>query len=191
VVRARAARRPGAVPRRPGRGGEARARGGRAQPAPRAGLRPEEADADRIHDYAARYAELPLWRALAARLAHELGDGAAARAAYAPLAAGGFTAVDGDPDQIATLALLADPVAAGGARAEADALYGLLLPYRDRNVVIERGWAAWGSAERPLGVLAAARGDAGAAEAHHRAAAERDAAWGAPPWAARRPEVPA
>ena len=48
-------------------------------------------------------------------------------------------------------------------------LYGMLLPYQDRNVQVTQA-ACWGSSERFLGLLAAAGSDWDAATAHFESA---------------------
>ena len=80
---------------------------------------------------------------------------------------------------------LADTCAFLGDARRAAELRDLLLPYAGRNVVIVEGWACFGSADRPLGVLASTIGLWDDAEAHFEAALDLNARLGARPWLAR------
>ncbi len=83
-------------------------------------------------------------------------------------------------DGLATLALLGEAAARLGDAALAGRIRERLAPYRDRTVVIERGWATWGPVERILGLAAAACGDPAGAAEHFEAALAREAGspWG-------------
>jgi hypothetical protein len=60
-----------------------------------------------------------------------------------------------------------------------------MLPYAGRNVVIVEGWASFGSADRPLGLLATTMGLWEDAETHFEAALDLNARLAARPWLAR------
>jgi hypothetical protein len=80
---------------------------------------------------------------------------------------------------------LAETCAFLGDAPRAAELRDLLLPYAGRNVVIVEGWACFGSADRPLGLLATTMGLWNDAEAHFDAALDLNARLGALPWLAR------
>jgi hypothetical protein len=133
---------------------------------------PAVADLDALRELADRYAAMPAWRALVARLEFERGDDDAARASLALCLRG----EGADPDAICTATLAADVAAGLGDRAACERLYAALAPYEDRNAVFDKGWAAFGAVARALAVLS--EGDR--ASAHLRRAHELHAAWGAP-----------
>ena len=122
--------------------------------------RPEDVPLDALREFAARYAALPVWRALLATGEWVAGNREAARAAIDDCAPRGPAALPADVDLPCTLALLADVSASLGELRHAVELRACLEPYAARNVLTDRSWAAWGAAARPLGRLAAALGDA-------------------------------
>ena len=152
-----------------------------------AGLRwrPDDAGRGALSTYAARYRDLPVWTALDAAAAWAQGRAEEAREAIDALDRDGFAWLAVRPDGLAACALLAEPVAGLGRERDAARLYELLLPVRDRNAVIDHGWAATGPFARALGRLAAALGRRDDAVAHLRAAADLARAWGAPGWELR------
>jgi tetratricopeptide (TPR) repeat protein len=75
--------------------------------------------------------------------------------------------------------VLAESCALFGDEARAAVLYEMLLPFRERNVQVSQA-AFWGSAERFLGLLAAAMGDWDAAQAHFESAIAKNEAAGCP-----------
>ena len=80
---------------------------------------------------------------------------------------------------------LALPAAALGTREHVERLHALLAPHAGANPVVDEGWAAFGPAARPIGLLAVAAGrldEAGERFAHAVALAER---WRAPAWTLR------
>jgi tetratricopeptide (TPR) repeat protein len=120
-----------------------------------------------------------IYRAVLAVTYLQTGDRERGAAEFERLAQDDFGTISRDQLWISTLCLLAEACALLGDRERADVLYALLVPYRDRN--IQAGLAAcFGSAERFLGLLAAARGDSAGAAAHFEAALAQNTAWGLP-----------
>ena len=144
--------------------------------------RPELAPADELHRYAARYARLPLWRAMSAAADAELGRTEQARAALEDCVGGAGERLRSDPDGLSVLALLGEACATIGDAERSRLLGDLLAPHAEANLVTERGWAAWGAVARVLGRLAAACGEHERAAAHFARALELNRAWGAAPW---------
>ena len=105
-------------------------------------------------------------------LAHlQAGDREAAAAIFERFAADDFAAIPRDMLWMGAMAVLTHVCAQLGDRERARVLYDLLLPYRDRSLVI--GIVAdWGSAERFLGLLA---DDPAQADAHFETAIARNA----------------
>jgi tetratricopeptide (TPR) repeat protein len=126
-----------------------------------------------------KYPSLVAWRAVLP-LAHlAAGDYEQARAQFERLAADGFAGVPHDMFWFTATCVLAEASALMGDGARAEALYELLLPHKDRNVQVTQA-AFWGSAERFLGLLAAATGRSDVARAHFEAAIARNEASGCP-----------
>ena len=138
-----------------------------------------------VERLAARYPETTRWRAGLAYLHTELGRRDEAAAAFEEVAGRGFGAVERDNQWLVAMTDLADTCAFLGDARRAAELRDLLLPYAGRNVVIVEGWACFGSADRPLGVLASTIGLWDDAEAHFEAALDLNARLGARPWLAR------
>jgi tetratricopeptide (TPR) repeat protein len=115
----------------------------------------------------------------------ELGRRDAAAAAFAPVAARGFSAIARDNQWLTRIVNLADTCAFLGDVAHAGELRDLLLPFAERNVVMVEGWACFGSASRSLAMLAATLGHWEEAEAHFQAAIDFNSRLGARPWLAR------
>ena len=139
---------------------------------------------DALREFARRYRGLPVWRALLATGELAAGNPDAARAAAEDCAPRGPAALPDDVDLPCTLALLADLSASLGELRHAAELRERLEPYAARNVLTDRGWAAWGAAARPLGRIAAALGDADGAAAHFEQAVALHRRWGSRPWLA-------
>ncbi len=146
--------------------------------------RPEDVDVERLREFADEYDDIRLWRALLAAVEADRGDADAARRAYRTCLRDGVGALREDADLPGTLAALAHAAVTAGEAEHRDELYARLLPFADRNVVTDRGWAAWGPAALPLGRLAAAAGRTERAREHFERAIELDRAWGARPWLA-------
>jgi tetratricopeptide (TPR) repeat protein len=138
-----------------------------------------------VERLAARYPDATRWAAGVAHLHAQLGSRDEAAAAFEPVAARGFAALERDNQWLIAMTNLADSCAFLGDAPRAAELRGLLLPYAGRNVVIVEGWACFGSADRPLGLLATTMGQWEDAETHFDAALELNARLGARPWLAR------
>jgi tetratricopeptide (TPR) repeat protein len=147
--------------------------------------RPEEGDADMLRHFAEEYPGLPMWRALVAYVEWVRGEEEAAREVFEELARSDFTSPARDPDAISTLSFAAEVCAGLGDARRAAVLHDRLLPYRDRNVLVERGWGAWGAAAHQLGLLAASMGQQEQAAEHFERALELNRRWGARPWVLR------
>jgi tetratricopeptide (TPR) repeat protein len=120
-----------------------------------------------------------IYRAVLAVTYLQAGDRERGAAEFERLAQDDFGTVSRDQLWASTLCLLAEACALLGDRERAGVLYALLLPYSNRN--IQAGLAAsFGSAERFLGLLAAATGDSAGAAAHFEAALAQNTAWGLP-----------
>jgi eukaryotic-like serine/threonine-protein kinase len=147
--------------------------------------RPEDADRPALAAYARRYEELPVWAAMHADLAHDLGRLDEARASLATAARHDLAVLARTRDARFGFAVLAEPAANLGDPALIARLYELLLPDAERNPVMDHGWAAWGPVARSLGLLAAALGRPDEAAARMREAAALARAAGAPGWELR------
>ena len=147
--------------------------------------RPQAVALAPLRGYAARYPRLPVWEAMVAAAEWARGDAAAARRSLDACLDGGLAAIRRTPDWLVALAVLADPVAGAGTRAEAEELLALLEPHARVNACFDDPWAAWGPLARGAGLLAAATGRAAAAAAHFEAAMALAASWDAPAWELR------
>ncbi|MBE2319757.1 AAA family ATPase [Solirubrobacter sp. CPCC 204708] len=106
-------------------------------------------------------------------LAHlQAGEREAGAAIFERFAADDFASIPRDMLWMGAMAVLTHVCTMLGDSARARVLYELLLPYRDRNLVIGIV-ACWGSVERFLGMLAS---DPAAADAHFERALARNAA---------------
>jgi DNA-binding SARP family transcriptional activator/tetratricopeptide (TPR) repeat protein len=119
------------------------------------------------------------WRSGLATLLCETGRHDEARELLADVA-DGFSLVPRDGDWMITFALLADVAADLEDPEHAAPLYELLLPYRDRNVVIGHGAVCFGPVARYLGRLALTIGERDQALEHLRRAVDISAALRAP-----------
>jgi hypothetical protein len=147
--------------------------------------RPLQADRSALRAYAARYADLPVWAAMLANLAWDLGRADEARQALSAATRDDLTLIEQTADGLAAAALLAEPaVGLGDARLVAR-LHELLAPHAERNPVMDHAWTAWGPVARPLGLLAGALGRGDEAAAYFARAAELTRAWGSPGWELR------
>ena len=100
----------------------------------------------------------------------EMGDHAAAGALLETLAADGLAAVPRDGRWTATLVYLAEIAARLGDDRYAPALYELLLPWKERFIVLGGGSACPGASDRFLGLLAATMRRWAEAEQHFETA---------------------
>jgi eukaryotic-like serine/threonine-protein kinase len=147
--------------------------------------RPDDVDRPALAAYARRYEELPVWAAMHADLAHDLGRLDEARASLAAAARHELAVLARTRDARFGFAVLSEPAAALGDPGLITRLYELLLPDARRNPVMDHGWAAWGPVERSLGLLAGALGRADEAAARLREAAALARAAGAAGWELR------
>lgn len=114
----------------------------------------------------------------------EAGNDAEARSLFDNLARGGFGAVARDLAWPPTMAVLAEVCVGLGDGAAAAELAMTLEPYRGTLVVLSAAYCP-GAADRYLGMLALARHEPDAAEAHLRAALDLEAGMAARPLVAR------
>ena len=128
---------------------------------------------------AGRYPAQLAWIASAAMARVEVGDLAGARRQLDFLAVDGFRGLPRAGMWLPTMVGLADVVHALDATDEAGVLYELLLPFRDRYVMVSRILVCLGSVEHALGVLATTLGRYDDAHQHLRRARERHDAYGA------------
>ncbi|WP_053227862.1 serine/threonine-protein kinase [Solirubrobacter soli] len=120
---------------------------------------------------------LVLYRPALALALGRAGDRDGCRREFEALAGDGFAAVPRDILWFSAICLLGEVCALLGDAERARVLYALILPHRERNVMVGMA-TCWGSAERYLALLAAAAGDAAAADEHVALALARNAASG-------------
>jgi DNA-binding CsgD family transcriptional regulator len=142
------------------------------------------ADWERYCEY---YRTIPAWRARLAWLYAEIGREAAARRELDRLAANGFAGLPQEMHWLAAVTFLAEACARLGDARHALTLYELLRPYAGYNVR-SGGYpvslACFGSASRPLGMLAAMLGRWEAAARHFEDAIAMNTRMRAWPWVA-------
>jgi DNA-binding SARP family transcriptional activator len=138
-----------------------------------------------VRTHVERFPAIPGWRCVLLHLQVELGRLDEARRGLDELAGEGFRDLPYDGIWLGAVALLAEAAAALGDAGTAHTLYGLLLPFAERNVAI--GWASTcaGSASRHLGLLACAMARRDDAARHFEAAIAMNEHMGAHPWVAR------
>ena len=135
--------------------------------------------------FIALYPAVPAWRCARALVHVELGREDAAREEFEALAHAGFDTLPRDAQWLIATTLLAEVCGRLGDAARAAELHEALLPYAGRNVIVGRAATCNGSASRPLGILAATRGDWARAERHFEHALAMHEAMGARPFVAR------
>ena len=145
------------------------------------GLPPYRPDA--LTSLIAEYETYTILRCALAVLLLDEGREADARAVFDDLAEEDFGGLYLDEEWLASTALLADVCAVLRDRERAQILYRQLLPFARLNAHAFPEMIL-GSVERPLGVLAALRGDWDGAEGHFARAIEANARMGARPWVA-------
>jgi hypothetical protein len=133
--------------------------------------------ADLLDAFADSQPAQPAWRVAALFARVEAGEPVAdAREQLDAFLADDCAALPDNGFLLTNYVLLAETCARLGAVEEARTLYRLLLPYRDRVVVVSRVLACLGSVEHFLALLATTTGDLDAARAHvHAARAGHDA----------------
>ena len=136
-------------------------------------------------ELAARFPQVPAWQAKIALLHARLGDREAATDVATELSGERFARLPRDAVWVGALSYLAEVTYFLDDREQAAALYGLLLPFADRVIVIDRALLCLGAVARVLGLLAAVLGDRSNAVGHLRSAIETHDQMGARPLAAR------
>jgi tetratricopeptide (TPR) repeat protein len=131
-------------------------------------------------EFVKAYPTVPAWRAGLARLLLEVGETENARRELDVLAAYEFEDIPRDGNWMVAMTLLGELCAGLGDSERAARLYGLLLPFRDVNVVIGLGALCQGSAARYLGLLAACTGSQEEARELFEQALQANAALRAP-----------
>jgi DNA-binding CsgD family transcriptional regulator len=136
-------------------------------------------------ELAARFPQVPAWQAKIALLHARLGDREAATDMAAELSGERFARLPRDAVWVGALSYLAEVTYFLHDREQAAVLYGLLLPFADRVIVIDRALLCLGSVSRVLGLLAAVLGYRSHAAGYLRSAIETHDQMGARPLAAR------
>jgi class 3 adenylate cyclase/tetratricopeptide (TPR) repeat protein len=129
--------------------------------------------------------EVPGWRMSLAVMHASSGQLPAARMHFDILARDGFTHLPRDGTWLAMMAGLTEVCSALGDAARAEQLYDLLLPFRQRFVVISFGFACLGSVAQFLGQLATTTSRWEEARRHFDVALEMETRMGARPALAR------
>ena len=128
--------------------------------------------------------EASRWRPGLALIYSELGLVDEARAEFEHLAAQNFADIPRDALWILCMVYLAEVCAFLGDKYRAAALYQLLLPYDEHNLVAGSLVACYGAASRLLGMLAATLSRWADAQRHFEQALAMNARMGAKPWLA-------
>jgi hypothetical protein len=136
-----------------------------------------------VRDFAERFPWIPTFRAAEAFVLAETGQHAEADAILDELGADGFAVVPRDGIWSVAMWVLASAAARTGNRRAAEQLYELLLPVADYAIGLGASMYL-GPTRTPLGMLAAALGDAAAAADHLEAAVADLRALGARPFLA-------
>jgi tetratricopeptide (TPR) repeat protein len=123
------------------------------------------------------------WRPGLALIYAELGRTAEAAAEFNQLARRNFTDVPQDSNWLVTMMYLMDVCTLLGDTSSAPALYEMMLPYKQVNILISY-CAAYGSASRYLGALATLMRRWDEAERHFDDALTMNQRMGARPWLA-------
>ena len=129
---------------------------------------------DAVRRLAREFEGMPAWRGHLVMLLAGLGRHGEAQALLDALAADHFTSIPSDINWLQTLAMLAEAAHVLGDQPRAETLYSLLLPYRERNILIGRTLQSTGSVEHFLGLAATTTGRIESAREHLAAAVERN-----------------
>lgn len=138
-----------------------------------------------LRAFVEQYPDMPGWRCALAGLYREIRDREAERVEFERVASRGFESIPRDAGWLGAIVSLAEVAADLGDRRRCDELYGLLLPFAERNVVVGAATVCFGPVARALGILASALGRHADAERHFETALARAAAVGARSWLAR------
>jgi len=131
-----------------------------------------------------RFPAVPAWRCALAVLYADMGRYDEAHEILVEMSEQDFAGLPRDLGWLPAMANLADVCAEVGDAERAEVLYGLLTPYRDRNLVVGAAVACQGSVARPLGRLAALLGRWESAEDLFARAIAENSRMGAPGLAA-------
>lgn len=137
-----------------------------------------------LQAFAAQYPRLAAWRYALAWIQAQQGKLAPAALELDRLAANDFEDLPGDYMRLAAIAYLAEVCHAVGDARRAMPLYDMLAPWAERFIVVGYGISGLGSAERPLGLLAATLGRHDDAVRHLERALAANERLGARPFAA-------
>ncbi|MGH7821805.1 MAG: hypothetical protein ACREQ9_18740, partial [Candidatus Binatia bacterium] len=135
--------------------------------------------------FIAEYPGIAAWRCALAYSYAEVGGAAAARSELERLAVEDFRDIPRDQQWLTAIALIGEVAAFLGDARRAGLCYELLLPYRDRNIVLGSATAFYGSVAHFLGVLAAFLSKPADAARHFETALAMNARMGARPFFAR------
>ncbi|MEK6277517.1 MAG: AAA family ATPase [Actinomycetota bacterium] len=138
-----------------------------------------------LQELTERYSTVPAWRAPLAFLYSEMGRDSAARAELEALADDDFAALPRDATWLPALGFLSLTCASLGDVERAASIYELLLPLRNRPIVVGGGGAYASTTSHYLGVLAGVAGRWDDAVELLTEAVERNSQLGARPWLAR------
>jgi class 3 adenylate cyclase/tetratricopeptide (TPR) repeat protein len=128
---------------------------------------------------------MPAWRCHLAMLLAGMGRTEEARAELDAVTAAGLSALPTDINWLQSLSMLSEVCAAVGDRPRARELYALLLPVRERKVLLGRTGGCIGSVEHFLALNAATAGRPQDAEQHFERALDGNAAMRLEPCVAR------
>ena len=144
-----------------------------------------EAAIKAIKNFAEQYPAVPAWRCALALAYMDTAKAEEARAEFEALAAESFAVFPRDGNLPISFALLAEVCAFLGDTGRAETLYELLMPVAGgRAIVTGQSALYYGSADRPLGLLATTMERWDQAEQHFRKALDMETRMGARPWLA-------
>jgi DNA-binding SARP family transcriptional activator len=136
-----------------------------------------------LRGLAEEFPDTPTWSAALSFVATRCGDDAEARELFDRLMVNAFADQPRNFAWLSGVVMLTEVATHFGDVARSRALYDLLAPFADRNVLAaDRN--SWGAASLYLGMLASTIGDDARAEEHFRDALALNEAMGATPWVA-------
>lgn len=131
-----------------------------------------------------QYPAIVAWRCALALMFSESGRSREARAEFDRLAQDGFTAIPRDMFWLPAMAIVSQVCVNLGDPQCARELYGLLVPFRERNMMLGTVATSWGSTARTLGALAMTMGQPDVAVRDYECALARNAKFGSELWLA-------